>query len=98
MRIEWRNKAYKDALDIVDYIDIGNPAAAFAVYEEIQKQISLLSENPHIGRPGRISGTRELIINRTPFIAAYFVAQNSIVILRILHSAQRWPKKLISIA
>ncbi|MDP3704980.1 MAG: type II toxin-antitoxin system RelE/ParE family toxin [Legionellaceae bacterium] len=97
MRIEWRNKAYKDALDIVDYIDIENPLAAFAVYEEIHKQISLLSSNPHIGRPGRISGTRELIINRTPYIAAYFVTQNAIVILRVLHGAQRWPKKLVSV-
>ena len=65
MRIEWRNKAYKDALDIVDYIDIENPVAAFGVYEEIHKQISLPSEHPQIGRPGRISGTRELTINKT---------------------------------
>ncbi|MCX7119832.1 MAG: type II toxin-antitoxin system RelE/ParE family toxin [Legionellales bacterium] len=97
MRIEWRNKAYKDALDIVDYIDIENPVAAFGVYEEIHKQISLPSEHPQIGRPGRISGTRELTINKTPFIAAYFVTKNSIVILRILHGAQRWPKRLVSV-
>ena len=97
MRIEWRNKAYQDALDMMDYINIENPAAALSVYEEIHQQISLLSENPHIGRPGRISGTRELIINRTPFIAAYLVNQRVIVILRILLGAQRWPKKLASV-
>jgi len=30
-----------------------------------------LIETPEIGRPGRIEGTRELVIPRTPYIAAY---------------------------
>jgi plasmid stabilization system protein ParE len=46
LRIEWRNKAHMDAMDIVDYIDIDNPAAAFAVYEEIHHQIAMLGVNP----------------------------------------------------
>jgi len=94
--IEWRNKAYQDALDIIDFIDIDNPVAAFAIYDEINNQINMLSENPYMGRPGRVSGTRELIINRTPYIVAYFVSGNTIIILRVLHGAQRWPKKLAS--
>ncbi len=94
MKIEWRSKAHQDALGIVDYTDIANPIAAFAVYEEIQDQIGFLSKNPHMGRPVRVLGTRELIINRTPFIAAYLVMEDSIIILRVLHGAQRWPKKL----
>ena len=83
-----------DALDIADYIDIDNPTAAFAIYEEIHHQIAMLSNYPHMGRLGRVVGTRELIINRTPYIAAYLVNENAIIILRILHGAQRWSKKL----
>ena len=81
MRMEWRNRAYQDAMDIADYIDLENPVAAFAIYEEIKNQIETLLENPHLGRPRRVTGTRELIINRTPFIAAYSVTANTIFIL-----------------
>ena len=95
MRIEWLNKARMDAMDIVDYIDIDNPAAAFAVYEEIHHQIAMLGDNPKMGRLGRVVGTRELIINRTPYIAAYLVAKDAVIILRIIHGAQHWPKKLV---
>ena len=95
MRVEWRNKAHMDALDIANYIDVDNPSAAFAVYEEIHQQIAMLADNSEMGRLGRVIGTRELVINRTPYIAAYFVSVNAVIILRILHGAQRWPKKLV---
>ena len=95
VRVEWHDKAHKDALDIADYIDIDNPTAAFAIYEEIHHQIAMLADNPEMGRLGRVIGTRELIINRTPYIAAYFVEEDTVIILRILHGAQRWPKKLV---
>jgi addiction module RelE/StbE family toxin len=49
---------------------------------------------PEIGRPGRIDGTRELIIQRTPYIAAYRIAGKTIRILRVLHGAQMWPQEL----
>lgn len=84
--------AVNDAMNVADYIDIKNPAAALAVYEEIQHQIARLADHPKMGRPGRISGTRELVLNRTPYIAIYSVSEKAISILRILHGAQKWPK------
>ena len=52
---------------------------------------TLFANAPEIGRPGRIEGTRELIIQQTPYIAAYRIERNSVRILRVLHGAQRWP-------
>ena len=49
---------------------------------------------PEIGRPGRIDGTAELIIQRTPYIASYRIAGKTIRILRVLHGAQIWPQEL----
>ena len=43
------------------------------------------------GRPGRVEGTRELPIVRTPYLAAYRVIDGAVVILRILHGARQWP-------
>jgi plasmid stabilization system protein ParE len=44
-----------------------------------------------MGRPGRIEGTRELVISRTPYIAAYRIAGDNVRVLRVLHGAQQWP-------
>ena len=43
------------------------------------------------GRPGRVPGTRELAISNTPFITAYTIENDRIVILAIYHGAQQWP-------
>jgi toxin ParE1/3/4 len=53
----------------------------------------LLSDNPDMGRPGRASGTRELVIPRTPYIVPYRVRNNRIQVLRLYHGARRWPDR-----
>ncbi|WGF87415.1 type II toxin-antitoxin system RelE/ParE family toxin [Marinivivus vitaminiproducens] len=92
MRIAWRTSARADMLDIAEYIDIDNPAAALAVVEDIHHQIARLTLYPKMGRAGRIEATRELVIRRTPFIAVYTIEPEAVVILRVLHGAQRWPR------
>ena len=49
-----------------------------------------------MGRPGRIEGTRELVISRTPYIAAYRIAGDTVRILRLLHGAQQWPDEYLT--
>jgi plasmid stabilization system protein ParE len=44
-----------------------------------------------MGRPGRRSGTRELVIASTPYIAIYRIKADSIQIVRLMHGAQKWP-------
>ena len=79
---------------IFDFIEQDDPRAAIAVDERIATQVLLLLKFPEGGRPGRINGTRELIVRRTPYIAAYRVEKDCVRILRILHSAQLWPGEL----
>lgn len=54
--------------------------------------VQQLATFPMSGRPGRVRGTRELVIASTPFIAAYAVEGNRIVILALYHGAQQWPE------
>ncbi|WLS06445.1 type II toxin-antitoxin system RelE/ParE family toxin [Shinella oryzae] len=76
------------------YIEADNPAAAVLIDERIAAGARRLLDFPASGRVGRIAGTRELVINGTPYIAAYTVAETTVRILRVLHGAQEWPENL----
>ncbi len=89
--IEWLPAAQRDFDSIVDYIAADNPLAAIEQGDEIEQQVTSLLEHRHLGRSGRVKGTRELIIVRTPYLAAYRIKHGKIQILRILHGAQQWP-------
>ena len=68
-----------------------NPDAAARTVMRVMETIKGLLEFPNIGRPGRVPGTRELVVSRTPFIAVYKVRSNVIWVLRVIHGARRWP-------
>jgi len=90
MNVAWHSLAQADLVDLLTFIANENPTAAMRIHEAIRHQIGLLQNHPHLGRPGRVTGTRELAINGTPFIAVYQVT-DAVLILRMLHGAQRWP-------
>lgn len=96
MKLVWSTFAIADREQIFEYIALENPKAAVRCDQEISEQTSRLSGFPDIGRPGRVEGTRELVIQRTPFVIAYRVSEQDIRILRILHGAQMWPGTLDS--
>jgi len=68
------------------------PGAAVAMWDEIEALVERLKEFPNSGRPGRLEGTRELVVPRTPFIVVYRLAKERVELLRVLRGAQKWPK------
>jgi addiction module RelE/StbE family toxin len=90
----WLALADRDLDEIVSYIEQDSPAAAIRMEDRIVEGTEMLTQFPRVGRPGRVDGTREVVILRTPFVVAYRVAENTVVILRILHGAQQWPERL----
>lgn len=94
MRIEWSLFAMNDREAIFDYLEADNPRAAVRIDDRIEAHVELLVETPEIGRPGRIEGTRELVIPRTPYVAAYRIEGEIVTVLRVLHGAQEWPDDL----
>jgi len=89
--LRWLPRAITDRDAQLDYIALDNITAAIDQGDRIADHVNKLLDHPKLGRPGRKKGTRELVINRTPFIAVYQIAGNSIQILRVLHGAQKWP-------
>ncbi|MBS4001975.1 MAG: type II toxin-antitoxin system RelE/ParE family toxin [Afipia sp.] len=94
MKLVWSVFALADRDGIFTHIEADNPRAAIAVDERIAAAARRLVDFPESGRPGRVAGTRELVITGTPYIAAYAVTAETIRILRVLHGAQRWPDEL----
>jgi len=93
VRLEWLPQALNDFDEIIDYIAEDNPVAAIEQGDEIENQVAGLPDNRHQGRPGRVKGTRELVIVRTPYIVAYRVKKEAIQILRVFHGARLWPER-----
>jgi len=94
MRIEWLPIAERSREDQLLYIAERNPWAAIDAGDAILAAVSHLADHPRMGRPGRVVGTRELVVAGTPFVIAYRVETEAVLILRVLHGAQRWPQAL----
>lgn len=93
MTLTWSPEALQDLRDIRAYISQDNPRAAKKVVARIVTLVSeQLSSNPESGRPGRVAGTRELVISNTPFVVPYRARDGKIDILRVYHSARMWPE------
>jgi addiction module RelE/StbE family toxin len=93
--IEWTELATRQLDQAHDYIALSNSDdVAARVTSQIVASIQLLASFPMSGRTGRVRGTRELVIANTPFIAAYAIERDRIMILAIYHGAQKWPEVL----
>ncbi len=92
MKIFWSVVAVEDREAVFDYLAERNPEAAIRIDTEIERAVELLAEHPLAGRPGRVAGTRELVLSKAPYVIVYFfVVDNTINVLRVLHTARQWP-------
>ena len=92
MEVKWTKTALANLAAIAEYIekDSADRAKSFAL--EIQAKTNSLAEFPDIGRPGRVIGTRELVIHPN-YIIPYRVRADAVEILRVHHVARRWPRR-----
>lgn len=89
---EWSESAMADFETIMDYISRDDHETAIQVGRRIRTAILRLSEFPGIGKPGRREGTRELFLPGLPFVIIYNIRNDSVQIVRILHTKMLWPR------
>ena len=94
MKIVWSRRAIRHLIALRDYIAEDSPQNAAVVAERILKSVELLATHPHIGRPGRIVGTRELVIPNAPYIIPYRIRGERLELISFFHGRQKWPEKL----
>jgi plasmid stabilization system protein ParE len=86
MRVRWLRKALSNLDDEATYIAVDDGAAARLVVKRVLDAVSMLAEQPGLGRPGRVPGTRELIVAKTRYIVPYRVRGEAVEILRVFHT------------
>jgi addiction module RelE/StbE family toxin len=94
MRIVWSPRALTHLTALRDYIAQDSPDSAAGVAGRILESVELLARHPEIGRAGRITGTRELIVPGTPYIVPYRLRRDRLELTAAFHGRQKWPAKL----
>lgn len=90
MRLFWTSEALDDRRAIYDYIEADNPVAALNLDELFSEKVRNLIDHPGLGRSGRVTGTRELVVHKN-YILIYDTTADSVRVLRVLHAAMQWP-------
>lgn len=92
MRVRWLRKALRNLDEEAAYVAADDPAAAPVVVGRVLEAVALLAEQPGLGRPGRLPGTRELIVLKTRYIVPYRVRGDAVEVLRVFHTSRRLPE------
>jgi toxin ParE1/3/4 len=71
VRILWTRIASDQLKAAIDFISQDNESAAENQLRIIRLAVEQLVHFPEMGRPGRVDGTRELVIQSTPYLVAY---------------------------
>ncbi|MFA1675487.1 type II toxin-antitoxin system RelE/ParE family toxin [Rhizobium mongolense] len=90
-RRRWTLRALRRLDKIGAHIEQDNPDAAARVVARIVTAVDMLAELPASGRPGRIKGTREVVLADIPYIIPYRVGRD-IEIITVMPAQQRWPQ------
>jgi toxin ParE1/3/4 len=86
-------RARRDFNGLISYIAEQSVHTAELVADRIDKATELLTLMPRAGRRGRVAGTRELVVQQTPYILVYRFRSSAVRILRIYRGARRWPAR-----
>lgn len=91
--VRWLRTALANLEAEPEYLAADNPAAADRIVIAIAEAVAHLPRDPSLGRPGRVAGTRELVVTGTANIIPYRVRRETVEILRVFHAARRWPER-----
>ena len=92
MRIHWTRPALADLEAIGDIIARDNPVAAEQIVVRLAASVDALRDHPNLGRPGGLTGTRDLVVSGTPHVVPYRALGDDVQSLAVFHGGRRWPE------
>jgi toxin ParE1/3/4 len=93
VRVKWLRNALRSMDDEADFIAAEDAHSARLVVERVLSAVAMLESQPNLGRPGRIPGTRELVVLNTRYLVPYRVRGDVVEVLRVFHTSRRLPKR-----
>ena len=93
MQVKWLRTALRNLDEEATHIASDDVAAARVVVGHILNAVSMLAEQQGLGRPGRVPGTRELVVGKTRYLVPYRVRGDTVEILRVFHTSRRPPQR-----
>ena len=81
MKVVWSRRAIRHFVHLREYIEKDSEQNAELVPKRILKAVDLLQSHPELGRPGRVVGTRELVIPDTPYVIPYRVRRDRLELI-----------------
>ncbi len=94
MIVVWSRRAIEHLAHLRAYIARDNPKAANRIASALLEAVERLAEMPNLGRPGRVTDTRELVVPGTPYIIAYRLRGDRLEVIAVFHARQKWPTQL----
>jgi plasmid stabilization system protein ParE len=91
MRVRWLRTALRNLDGEAVFIAADDAAAAAQVVQRVLDGVAQLADQPGLGRPGRVPGTRELVVLKTRYVVPYRVRGDVVEVLRVLHTSRRLP-------
>lgn len=92
MRVKWTCEALKDLDETVAYIAEDDRDAARSVAKAIKAAARNLATLPNRGRPGFVADTRELLVPNLPYFLVFWIQEEQVEILRLMHFSRKWPR------
>lgn len=92
MQVKWLRRVLRNLEEEAAHLARDNPQAAAALVSQADESTRLLARHPDMGRPGRVPGTRELVLPHFSYIIPYRVREQRVEILRVLHTSRKWPQ------
>jgi toxin ParE1/3/4 len=93
MKIVWSPRAIGHFVHLREYIEHDSEPNAAMVANRILQAVELLQFHPEMGRPGRILGTRELVVPDTRYIIPYRLRGDRLELIAVFHGRQKWPAR-----
>ena len=92
MKVIWSAASVRHLQEIIDYLKGESSAGTVTIRRRILATARRVGQMPYSGRIGRVDGTREAVVPRSPYIVVYQVSEQAVEILGIWHGARQWPE------
>jgi plasmid stabilization system protein ParE len=92
MKVVWSAPAVRHLQEVDPFPQGQNNASAVSARRRILQTAARIGQMPRSGRSGRILGTREAVVPRTPYIVVYQISSEAVEVIGIWHGAREWPE------